>query len=192
MGKLNKARYKMKQTLNKFALFLLRKTTDSKLVEYASSEFIRAEWCDSNFVFEDKMQGAVCKNVIDMLCVFSGEGHSGFSASYTLGVFNKVAKFKPLSPLTGADDEWNEVGDNNYQNRICGSIFKVGKQGKAYWLDRYVFRDKNGSCFTSSRSRQFIDFPWMPVDPEYIDVSEDEEGNTIYPEYIKQIQIDRA
>lgn len=179
----------MKTLLNKLALFLLRKTTDSNLVRYANSEFVRAGWCDEDLVFEDKMQAAICSNVLDMLCVFSSEGHSGFSASYTLGVFNKVARFNPITPLTGADNEWNDVGEDIYQNRICSAVFKKGKEGQAYWLDYYIFRDEDGCCFTSSRSRQFISFPWMPTESRYIDVARDGEGNTVYPECIKPIEV---
>lgn len=176
---------KMNELLNKFALYLLRKTTNSNLVEYAKSEFNRAGWCHPDLVFDDKMQEAVCQNVMDMLCVFSSEGHSGFSANYTLDVFNKVVRFNPISPLTGDDSEWNEVGGDTYQNRICGTVFKRGKDGKAYWLDRYVFRDESGCCFTSSMSAQYIEFPWTPTESEYVDVKTDENGNTVYPEQIK-------
>lgn len=178
----------MRQLIIKFALFLLRKATKSNLVDYAKKEFIRANWCDKNEVFEDPMQKAICQNVIDMLCVFSNEGHSGFSATYALKVFDKVVCFNPLSPLTGADNEWQEVGDDTYQNVICSAIFKKGKKGKAYWLDHYVFRNQHGNCFTSYRSRQFIEFPWVPTDSVYVDVIEDKQGNVIYPDHIKPIE----
>lgn len=179
----------MKQAIQRLALYLLRKTTDSGLIDFAKSEFQRAGWCDSNMKFECEMQGAVCRNVMDMLAVFSTEGHSGSSAPYTLNVFDRLAHWKPISPLTGSDDEWIQVGDDCYQNKHCSSVFKKGKDGKAYWLDAYVFRVPNGCTFTSYRSRQFIEFPWSEPDSQIVDVDVDDDGETIYPDWVKPIAL---
>ena len=49
---------------------------------------------------------------------------------------HRVVDFKPLSPLTGEDDEWNEVAGGIFQNNRYGSIFK--RDGKAHWNDGVV------------------------------------------------------
>jgi hypothetical protein len=36
----------------------------------------------------------------------AAQGHSGFSARQTLALFNEVARFKALTPLTDDPDEW--------------------------------------------------------------------------------------
>lgn len=122
---------------------------------------------------EDDPNKWICENLIELLGVFSSQGHSGFSAPYCVDMFSKLARFEPLTPLTGGDDEWLEVGHEIYQNVRCSTVFKEGKNGKAYWIDGKVFREPNGATYTSSESRVFIEFPWVKSDPEIIDAEED-------------------
>jgi hypothetical protein len=59
---------------------------------------------------------------------------------------------KPLSPLTGVDDEWMEVGDGVFQNIRCSSVFKDPRfhGGKlAYNID-------------AAEPRAAITFPYWP------------------------------
>ena len=118
----------------------------------------------------DDMQDMVKANVLELLEVFSKQGHSGSSAPYVLGLFQQLADFKPLGQLTGEDDEWMEVGPNTYQNIRCCSVFKKGKNGTAYWLDGNIFRDQNGGTFTNRYSRVKVEFPWTMPESKVIDV----------------------
>jgi hypothetical protein len=114
-------------------------------------------------------------HILRMVEMFAEEGHSGFSASYALSILKRVLAYNPLTPLTGNDDEWNEVGHGVFQNRRASNVFK--ENGQAYWMDGIVFwewyEDENGekykSYFTSRDSRVNIEsFPWtMPETPEY-------------------------
>lgn len=107
---------------------------------------------------------------------FAKEGHSGFSAAMAVSLFEKLARYQPLTPLTGADDEWCEVAEEQlsphetvplFQNKRCGHVFKA--DGKAWDIDGRIFREPNGVCFTSRESRVYITFPYTPV-REYVDV----------------------
>lgn len=118
----------------------------------------------------DDMQDMAKENVLELLEVFEKQGHSGSSAPYVLGLFQRLADFKPLGQLTGEDDEWMEVSPNTYQNIRCSSVFKEGKNGTAYWLDGNIFRDQNGATFTNQYSRVKVDFPWSPPESKVIDV----------------------
>ena len=118
----------------------------------------------------DDMQDMVKANVLELLEVFSNQGHSGSSAPYVLGLFQRLADFKPLGQLTGEDDEWMEVSPNTYQNIRCCSVFKKGKNGTAYWLDGNIFRDQNGCTFTNGYSRVKVEFPWTMPESKVIDV----------------------
>ena len=118
----------------------------------------------------DDMQDMVKANVLELLEVFGNQGHSGSSAPYVLGLFQRLADFKPLGQLTGEDDEWMEVGPNTYQNIRCCSVFKKGKNGTAYWLDGNIFRDQNGCTFTNIHSRVKVEFPWTMPESKVIDV----------------------
>ena len=115
-----------------------------------------------------------------MMQEFANEGHSGFSAQYAIGILTKLLDFKPLSPLTGEDDEWHEVskrsGYPHFQNKRCSSVFKDGKNGEAYDIDGKVFwewvRDEDGnpykSYYTCYESRVPVTFPYtVPDEPIY-------------------------
>lgn len=112
----------------------------------------------------------ICENVIELLDTFAEQGHSGFSSGYCINMFCKLAKFEPITPLTGGSDEWMDVGDNRYQNKRCSSVFKKGKEGKAYWIEGKVFREKDGSTYTSRDSNVYIEFPWVKTESEIVEV----------------------
>lgn len=125
---------------------------------------------------------------LELLKVFSEQGHSGMSAPYGVALFEKLALWKPIAPLTGKDDEWNEVGSDLWQNKRCPSVFK-GADGQAFWADGRVFWEwysaldiDDGkpykSHYTSSGSRVNIEFPWtQPDSPEYVFVPTEEFPN---------------
>ena len=100
-----------------------------------------------------------------LLETFGGERHSGSSAPYAVGLFKKLALFEPLGPLTGADEEWVEVAQEDgkplYQNLRCSHVFKVGED--AHDNDGRVFEEPDGSRFTSSDSRVPVTFPYTPT-----------------------------
>lgn len=134
------------------------------LLEHAKKEMERM-WPES-----EEMQDMAKANVLELMEIFSKQGHSGNSAPYVLGLFQRLASFKPLGQLTGEGSEWMEVGDNMYQNIRCGTVFKEGKNGEAYWLDGNIFRDQNGCTFTNQYSRVKVEFPWSMPESKVIDV----------------------
>lgn len=132
-------------------------------------------------------EGALGVAVQELLDVFHKQGHSGFSAQRVAYLFYTLIKDGILTPLTGADDEWNDISfaDPNdkmtYQNNRKSDVFKCGKDGKAYYLDAIIWKGQHeGDTFTGRvedvQSRQYIKFPFYPKD-FYIDVIRDEEGN---------------
>ncbi len=119
-----------------------------------------------------ELQDAIERNVLAMMREFSKAGHSGSSAPYTVGLLQKLLMFEPITPLTGADDEWIEVsefgdGTPRWQNTRCGRVFKDATG--AYDIDGKVFREPDGCCFTSRDSRVPVNFPYWPK-TEYVDV----------------------
>lgn len=110
----------------------------------------------------------IVENLFELLEVFGKQGHSGFSAPYCIKMFAKLALFEPLCPLNGTDEEWNKVSDECFQNRRCSHVFK-DVDGRAYDINGKIFREPDGSCYTSKDSRVFIEFPYTPK-KEYIDV----------------------
>ena len=81
--------------------------------EFAKSEFRVLGWLDDQGIYRDPQQESICSHVLALLKLLSEEGHSEASIHYTLDLLNRVALFKPLAPLTGADDEWCHVADES-------------------------------------------------------------------------------
>lgn len=75
------------------------------LVEHTKAELERAGLFDKDADYGDMMG----KAVLELVTVFAKQGHSGFSASQCLALFNEVANFKTLSPITSNPTEWNDV-----------------------------------------------------------------------------------
>ena len=119
---------------------------------------------------DDEMDRMMRDNVMELIRVFSSQGHSGFSAPYCLSLFDRLARFEPVAPLTGADDEWRQPDPNDpsVQNRRDGSVFR-DKDGRAYWLDAYVFRDRGDQgTWVNGYSRKYIRFPHSPQKPKLV------------------------
>ena len=154
----------------------------SKLNEHAKMEFKAAGWLDDTGAYKDEMQGAICEHLLELLTVFSNEGHSGSTAPYTIDLFQRLAMFKPIAPLTGEDWEWTEHDHGNgvmYQNKRCSSVFK-DEDGECYDIDGKVFWEWSmpyegrepyepyKSYYTCRESRVPVTFPYVkPKEPIY-------------------------
>ena len=124
------------------------------------------------------------EDVMELLEVFSKQGHSGMSAPVCVMCFEKLALFEPLSPLTGEDWEWAEVGEGAFQNRRLSEVFKDKDRfdGQPYHIRAVVFwewvegTDEDGnpyqfkSYYTCADSFRPIEFPYTPT-TEYVERS---------------------
>lgn len=134
---------------------------------HAMREFKAAGWLNEDGTFKDEMQKMMCDHVLELLKVFSNEGHTGTTAPYAVNLFKTLAMFEPLVPLTGEDFEWDHVGDNLWQNNRCSRVFKDDR--RAYDIEGLIFRTPDGGCYTSKGSRTTVTFPYTPK-REYMDV----------------------
>lgn len=136
------------------------------LHEYAEREMALA-WPES-----DDMQDAIKKDVLQIIDIFSEQGHSGMSGAYVLNVLGRLLRFKPLSPLTGSDEEWGEPGhDFSQQNKRCSSVFRKNfDNSTAYDSDGKVFSDDGGETFYSCYESHIpVTFPYFPKEkPERV------------------------
>ncbi|MGL5618461.1 MAG: hypothetical protein ACRDDC_02335 [Tannerellaceae bacterium] len=159
------------------------------LKSHAEREFFAAGWTDKAGNFKDEMQELICKQILELLQVFSDHGHSGSTAPYAINLFSKLAKFEPIVPLTGEDWEFNEVSEGVFQNNRCSHVFKQADrfdgqpydiEGKVFyeWVERDLEEDEDGfpgkhkykSCYTNSGSRVPVTFPYTPS-TEYVEVT---------------------
>ena len=153
-----------------------------KLVEYAERELPKAG--------DDEWQKLINDNILEMLTVFSNQGHSGTSAAYVRARLDKLLDWKPLSPLTGEEDEWIDgykwSDNSSQQNKRCFSVFK-DKDGRAYDISGYVFRDPGGGAFTCRMSYKPVTFPYVPS-KEYVNLPE---NNMEFDEVLEVMGPDR-
>ena len=155
----------------------------SNLHKHAMLEFKAAGWLDENDNFKDEMQKDICNHVLKLLDVFSDEGHSGTTAPYTVRLFEKLAMYKPLVPLTGEDWEWIDCseytadGSGHYQNKRCSNVFKdkdgvYDIDGKVFWEWCKPYEgcepfEPYKSYYTCRESRVPVTFPYTPK-TEYV------------------------
>lgn len=132
----------------------------------------------------DEMNKMMRGNILQVVEMFAEQGHSGSSASYAIGILEKVLRYEPVTPLTGEDSEWMEISEGLYQNNRCPRVFK--ENGEAYDIDGKVFWEwytydleegEEGypgtrtfkSHFTNKDSRVPVTFPYTPT-TEYVEV----------------------
>ena len=139
----------------------------SNLIDHAKREFLACGYKPIE-AEEDGPNKWIQENILELLRVFSEQGHSGSSAPYCIAAFKKLAMFEPLGPLTGDAHEWTEVGDGMWQNNRCSRVFK-DDDGRPYDIEGRVFREVGGACYTSRDSRVYVEFPYTPK-TEYVDV----------------------
>lgn len=142
------------------------------LTEYANQELQAAGLFDE----DSDYNGSLGKSVLDLIKFFADQGHSGASAHRAIALFQTLASYRPLGPLTGADDEWAEVADGLFQNKRCFHVFKDGN--RVYNSEGRVFVEPSGAQYIKQPdSRVDVTFPYVPH-TEYVNVPcewEDEE-----------------
>lgn len=139
----------------------------------------------------DEMQALMNRNLLEILEVVSKQGHSGFSASYLRNALNRLLDWKPLTPLTGEDDEWSDCsyGDKVLeQNKRCSAVFRKNRDNStAYYIHGKVFSDNGGiTWFTNSKSKIPVKFPFkVPSESEkvYIEYTEEVPAGFTSDEY---------
>lgn len=140
------------------------------MMEYAKNEIARID------KDEDGIQEMMNRDILEIINVFSNQEHSGFSAGYALSVLDRLLRFKPITPLTGEDDEWNKTSHGLWKNKRCSSVFK-NADGTVNDIDAIVISDNGGiTWFSSGRFKKEVTFPYSPpIYPErvYIEYTED-------------------
>ncbi|MEU2589672.1 hypothetical protein ACI2JA_19685 [Alkalihalobacillus sp. NPDC078783] len=124
----------------------------------------------------DEMQQEINKGILEIVKLFSEQGHSGSTASYSLSILERLLDFKPVTPLTGEEDEWGEPYDvkdrmQMQQNKRCSSVFRMHyDNATAYDIEAKVVSDDGGETwFQSKESFTPIEFPYVvPKEPERI------------------------
>ena len=117
--------------------------------------------------------------IMELLTTFANQGHSGFSANYIVNLFNKLAKYETLSPLTGNDDEWNDVSDMSgemlFQNNRDSRVFKDATG--TYFIEAIIWNESGESSYTNKDSKRYIKS--FPFTPKTFYVKVDKDGDVV-------------
>ena len=92
----------------------------------------------------------------------------------------RLLTWKPIIPLTGAEEEWNTIKEGFEQNELCSAVFRYNKDNStAHYMDGKIFSNDGGiSWYTNKESHINITFPFIvPDEPEKVYL--DKEGNVI-------------
>lgn len=109
----------------------------SNLQTHAESELRRAGLFDA----DSDYNGAIGPAVMKLIDAIAGDGHSGGSAHIVLAAFNRVVRFKSLTPLTSNPDEWMEIGEDQLADRTV-----------PLWQSR-----RESSCFSNDGGKTYYD-----------------------------------
>jgi hypothetical protein len=133
----------------------------SNLVGHAERELDLAGLGDPDSDYNGMLKDAA----LQMVKVFAEQGHSGMSASILTGILGKLLAFEPLTPLTGAEDEWLEIpehqrfGDVTHQNLRCSRVF-LRSDGSAFDIHGRAHRNKDGDTYMELVD---VTFPCTPT-----------------------------
>ena len=128
--------------------------------------------------------------IMELLTTFANQGHSGFSANYIVNLFNKLAKYETLSPLTGNDDEWNDVSDMSgdrktlFQNNRDGRVFK--NDDGVFFTEAIIWTESGESSYTNKDSNRYIKS--FPFTPKTFYVKVDKDKNIIDTEEYEKVK----
>lgn len=127
--------------------------------------------------------GEIYKSALKAFKSLLEDGHSGCSWGFTTNVLTRLMNNRPLSPLTGTDDEWaesgikNDDGQRDFQNIRCSAVFKtIMPDGtvKYHDSDRIICIDEetNDRHHFGLSSREVderfpITFPYIPSSKPY-------------------------
>ena len=112
------------------------------LVAHAKSELERAGLFDEDSDYD----GMLGKSVLELVEKFAEQGHSGMSASMTLSIFNQVASYKTLTPITTDPKEWMKVSEEEpmWQNVRSSDCFS-NDGGKTHYSIEDEKREVRGT-----------------------------------------------
>lgn len=139
-----------------------RRKNGLKKLEESLTDFARYELQAAGLFDKDSdYEGMIGEAVMDLISKFAEQGHSGFSASITREIFDKLSNYKPLSELTDNLDEWNDIseaqaGKPGWQSSRCPSAFSEDG-GKTYWdidEDYYKYTDEDGTVWSGGLTEE--------------------------------------
>ena len=130
----------------------------SNLVIHAEEEMRRAGLYSPDADYGGMIPEAVMK----MVKCLADEGHSGMSHALTMEIFNRVANFKTLTPLTADPSEWMEVSE--YYSKDHPAVWQNRRQSSCFSDDGgKTYHDINEKTLPLRAVRRFLGLPVFKI-----------------------------
>ena len=81
----------------------------NSIIKYAENEFRLCEWLNSDGTYRDKETEKMCTNIIEILKTIETQQNSEFNYGVMIDVLTRLLNYKPISPLTGNNNEWCDL-----------------------------------------------------------------------------------
>ena len=106
-------------------------------------------------------QAEVNKDILKIVDDFSSQGHSGFSAQYTLNMLNRLLNFYPLTAIKDKEVEWETLADGTKQSKRYSALFK-DKDGSVFDVNKIsvVYEGHENSAWVGPR--YYVKLPYRP------------------------------
>lgn len=96
----------------------------SSIIQYAENEFRICGWLNSDGTYCDKETEKMCTNIIEILKTIETQQNSEFSYGVMINVLTRLLNYKPLSHLSGNNNEWYKYSKNIYKNKRYDDVIK--------------------------------------------------------------------
>ena len=103
----------------------------------------------------------------------------------------RLLSWKPIIPLTGAEEEWNTIKEGFEQNELCSAVFRYNKDNStAHYMDGKIFSNDGGmSWYINKESQINITFPFIvPDETEKVYLDKEENDITNDKEKIESLR----
>lgn len=133
--------------------------------------------------------------ILALADIFIEQKHTNETANVVCDLFSKLAKYQPLTPLLGTDNEWVEIADGEMlQNIRCPDVFKYKKTDQAYYYDVIIWKQIDSATGIGTTyigpvngvdSTQPIKFPFIPKS-FVIEVTGVEDQKIVHPNKLEE------
>ena len=139
-----------------------RQRSGATLKDHALNQFKECEWLDAKDKPCDSSQERMMNDILDLVIPLDEAKYNEDQLKVFRNCFIRVADYKPLSPLTGEESEWKDLGDQLQNQRYFAVFWEKGEEN-AYDSAAIGFRHPNGGAYSSSGSHLPINFPYFPT-----------------------------
>lgn len=131
----------------------------------------------------DELSLAMRRQILHLCEEFGKESHSHYTKNVVAALLHQLLLLKPITPLTGEDDEWLDLTDTQrglpfFQNKRYTNVYKNSTEAwdneAIVWWRWKV--DGSKEFFKTADSKKVITFPYTPK-TEFIEYQEQDDGN---------------